>query len=193
MKHFMIITYLLVKVISMLKEKNKKSIFLIKKNLLFFSIFLFFSFVVAGFFLGIRTDYTIDHFSKASVESSFYGSLIYFAHNGIIILTPLCGLFTFGISSLFFAVYEGITIGYLLGFTIANNLSVLEVICRLFHGILEIPAMIIAIQTGFLGVYIFNSSKRKYILQIRNNIILIYVLLLLSGLLEAIVTPIFYK
>lgn len=121
-----------------------------------------------------------------------------FLNNSIKTLLVILLGFLFGIAPLFFIIFNGFIIGIITAI-IAKDSGIINVLAgTLPHGILEIPAAILASAYGlWLGVKFYNKLRKKdsfkkyFIFALKKYIKIIVPMLLGAAFIEAFITPLF--
>jgi stage II sporulation protein M len=87
---------------------------------------------------------------------------VIFIKNTIAIITVIIGGILFGISPLISAILNGLIIGIVVGRVIATD-GLLVIMAGLIpHGIIELPALFLALGLGFrMGILLINSFRNK--------------------------------
>ncbi|MGH1288402.1 stage II sporulation protein M [Bacillus toyonensis] len=152
---------------------------------------------LVSFTIGIFYQDFISLFSSNKHIELEYKNLVMNNLNSI--FTIISGFFSFGFISIFWLIANGMIVGMVVSSALMNNISWYEVgLTILPHGILEIPALIIAGAVGFkssdwLITKMLGTPRRNVI---KDSMILIMVsvlCILIAGFIEANITPIVTK
>ena len=124
--------------------------------------------------------------------------LFIFANNAIKTLFAILLGFFFGIAPLFFIIANAFVIGMVISI-VGNDIGVFKILIGIIpHGIIEIPASILASAYGlWLGIKFYkkikkeDSFKKYLIFALKKYFKIIIPMLLGAALIEAFVTPLF--
>ncbi|MGK8429842.1 stage II sporulation protein M [Bacillus cereus] len=150
-----------------------------------------------SFTIGIFYPDFISIFSSNKHVELEYKNLVMNNLNSIFAI--ILGFFSFGFISVFWLIANGMIVGMVVSSALMNNISWYEVCLTILpHGVLEIPALIIAGAVGFkisdwLITKMLGNSRKNVI---KDSLILIMVsvlFILIAGFIEANITPIVAK
>ncbi|EJR66751.1 stage II sporulation protein M [Bacillus cereus] len=165
------------------------------RNRVIFIISILIYFV--SFTIGIFYPDFISIFSSNKHVELEYKNLVMNNLNSIFAI--ILGFFSFGFISVFWLIANGMIVGMVVSSALMNNISWYEVCLTILpHGVLEIPALIIAGAVGFkssdwLITKMLGNSRKNVI---KDSLILIMVsvlFILIAGFIEANITPIVTK
>lgn len=120
------------------------------------------------------------------------------SHNGSVLAMFLSGALTFGVSTTFFALLNGIIFGIVVTNALGNSSALLTAAAVVPHALLELPAFWLAGAVGLLPahqLYRYLASKQDEILPTRTIRDMLYmtlaafVLLAVAAFIEALLTP----
>ncbi|WRP06591.1 stage II sporulation protein M [Rossellomorea aquimaris] len=117
------------------------------------------------------------------------GAIQYFVTNIIACSLLILGLVSFGIPTIFGLFLNGLILGVVIDTKYMEGMNILKIFTGIMtHGILELPALIIAGYIGLKG-FSFYFDKNKEWKKNLKLILLITGLLIGAGLIEALITP----
>nr|BAP16067.1 immunity protein [Leuconostoc mesenteroides] len=151
---------------------------------------------VLSVLIGIYTGSNFNFHTATNIKSDnvgLHGVIVYFVHNGLLLLIPLISVFIFGIIAPVFLVSQAVVIGIFVGVSMYNGLSILDITVRMSHGLFEIPAMMLATWIGTFYVYKYNEPFSDFWKRVRKRVLVVYVLVGISAICEACFTPILIR
>lgn len=121
----------------------------------------------------------------------FKGAIDYFTTNITACFLLILGIFTFGIPTIFGLFLNGLILGVVIDTKYLEGISAFKIFAGIMtHGILELPALIIAGYLGLKGLDFYFKKDKEWGKNLK-LFILVTVLLFGAGLIEALITPIF--
>ncbi|MDQ0164054.1 stage II sporulation protein M [Bacillus alveayuensis] len=114
----------------------------------------------------------------------------YFSSNSLTCLFIMAGIFIYAIPTIFLLIFNGIIIGITVVATVDQGASIEQIILALLpHGILEVPAIIIAGMVGLKGLTFYHKEKdRLYYIKIIKSAAFVFFLLFLASFIEAYIS-----
>lgn len=147
--------------------------------------------VSLGILMGLSVKQTsTDIVNQPNILPSIYFAIELMKHNGMVAIIVMLGIFTFAVPTVILLVSNGFSLGYIIARNYVRGVSVVQICLRILpHGTTEIIAFIVAGVIGLQGVTFYFSKFKK----IKFNLKLVAVvsfLVVISALIEGIVTPI---
>ncbi|MDZ5495170.1 stage II sporulation protein M [Lacticaseibacillus casei] len=114
-----------------------------------------------------------------------------YVKNIFVSLLLISGFFLYKVSTVIVLLANAVSISFLLTLNIYTTGEVWYFLGLIsIHGLVELGALMIAANIGFQRI---NLKTRTQRLALRNTIVLILILLIISASLETFVTPLFWR
>ncbi len=143
--------------------------------------------------IGFRSN--LDNLTETTYNISF---ITLFFHNTILSLVNVLGMFTLGLSNLFFLFVNAFDLGNILNYSIGKNGFIESMRIFVPHAVFELPSMIISLSIGMFPLSFFilkaignKSSKLSFIYCVKRITLLFAIVLLLNffaALMESFVS-----
>jgi uncharacterized membrane protein SpoIIM required for sporulation len=154
---------------------------------------------IAGAWVGLSGSPVPEEVTRARLlerVDAVPSAIFFIRHNLLVSLFVLCGCVTFGLTAIVGLITTGVTMGSAIAAGLNNGLPITAVLTSLApHGVFEIPALVIAGGVGLIGLRSFVAVYHdRPAIQIDRRVLatttlLVVVLIVIAGLVEAHVTP----
>ncbi|MCI0768191.1 stage II sporulation protein M [Bacillus sp. TL12] len=161
----------------------------IPKSLVYTSILIYITSTIFGFIFAQNLEDSFDTINNIYEKTPFD----YILHNGKILLALILGVITFGLSTIYMVIMNGVFLGLSIYHTYHSQSILFTILSILPHGIFEIPAIILASSLGLSPLYmIFKTLKGDKLKisfkTISINILIIISLLIIAAIVESYIT-----
>jgi stage II sporulation protein M len=164
--------------------------FLLKeKKLMFYSCVILFTSIAGGAFLQtfwLRGVFETIQLDKVELNNWWF----YFSNNALTCTLIILGIFVYATPTIFLLIFNGIMIGIAIVVASDGGATIWRIIGALLpHGILEIPAIIMAGMIGLHGFTFYHKEKGKgYYIKLIKSSGLVLLLLLFASFVETYIS-----